>query len=73
MKACCQTVSVPANDAQQLMALVDHLIATRHITQPQYQLLTQLVLADGNIDEAERQQINRLFDAIRTGAIRVIY
>jgi uncharacterized membrane protein YebE (DUF533 family) len=31
-----------------------------------------MVMADGNIDEHERQQINRLFDAIQTGRIKVV-
>jgi hypothetical protein len=65
---------VPAqyNDAHTLVELVNQFIASRNISQRQYQTLSQLVLADGNIDEDERKQINRLFDAIQTGRIRVI-
>ncbi|MGF1458953.1 MAG: hypothetical protein ACFBSG_07985 [Leptolyngbyaceae cyanobacterium] len=56
----------------QLTEMVDRFIASRHINQQQYQDLTRLVLADGSIDEQERQQINRLFDAIRNGRIQVV-
>ena len=59
-------------DAHQLAQMVDQFIAARHITQAQYHLLSRLVLADGSIDEQERQQINRLFDAIQTGRIKVL-
>jgi len=31
-----------------------------------------LVLADGSVDEQELQQINRLFDAIQTGRVKVL-
>jgi len=43
----------------------------RYITQVQYQTLSALVLADGTVDEVERQQINRLFDAIQTGRVKI--
>ena len=52
--------------------LVDQLIKTKRITYTQYQSLSKLVLADGTVDEQERCQINRLFDAIQTGIIRIV-
>ncbi len=52
--------------------LVDQLIRTKRITYTQYQSLSKLVLADGTVDEQERRQINRLFDAIQAGAIRIV-
>lgn len=60
------------NEAHKLVELVDQFMAARNISHQQYQTLTQMVLADGNIDEHERRQINRLFDAIQAGRIRVI-
>jgi uncharacterized tellurite resistance protein B-like protein len=65
-------VSGAFDEAHQLVKLVDQFIASRNITQQQYQTLYQMVMADGNIDEHERQQINRLFDAIQTGRIKVV-
>jgi hypothetical protein len=61
-----------SDEAHRLVTLVDQFIATRKITHYQYRVLTEMVLADGNIDETERQQINRLFDAIQTGRVKVL-
>jgi uncharacterized membrane protein YebE (DUF533 family) len=61
-----------AEDAHKLVALVDQFIAARNVSHRQYRLLSAMVLADGSIDEHERQQINRLFDAIQTGLVKVV-
>lgn len=53
-------------------ALINQLIASRRITLRQYQELSAAVLADGSIDEQERYQINRLFDAIQNGAVKFV-
>lgn len=52
--------------------LVSQCIQARTITQSQYQELTALVLADGTVDESERKQVNRLFDAIQVGRVRIV-
>ncbi|MEM9809558.1 MAG: hypothetical protein AAF959_30285 [Cyanobacteria bacterium P01_D01_bin.56] len=52
--------------------LVDRLIVTKKISYQQYQDLSRMVMADGTVDEQERRQINRLFDAIQAGAVRII-
>ena len=52
--------------------LVDRLIRSKRITYTQYQTLSKMVLADGTVDEQERCQINRLFDAIQSGAVRIM-
>ena len=57
------------NDVTQL---VEQLIRSKRITYPQYQSLSKMVLADGTVDEQERRQINRLFDAIQAGAVRIV-
>ena len=62
----------PSNDMQELTALVDSCIAARNISYNQYQELSAMVLADGNIDDQERQQINRLFDAIQIGRVKIV-
>ena len=59
-------------DTRALSKLVDQLFAARKITQQQYQSLSQLVLADGSVDEEELRQINRLFDAVQNGRIKVV-
>ncbi len=66
------TMSGTFETGHQLSSLVDQFMASRNISQRQYRRLSQLVLADGSIDEQELREINRLFDAIQTGRIRVI-
>ncbi len=52
--------------------LVNQFIQARTISQAQYQELTTLVLADGTVDESERKQVNRLFDAIQSGRVKIL-
>lgn len=52
--------------------LVDQLITSRTISHREYQALYQTVMADGTVDESERRQINRLFDAIQVGMVKII-
>ena len=52
--------------------LVEQLIRAKRITYTQYQSLSKMVLADGTVDEQERRQINRLFDAMQAGAVRIL-
>ncbi|WP_239113050.1 hypothetical protein [Halomicronema sp. CCY15110] len=59
-------------DTCALTKLVEQLFSARKITQQQYQSLSQLVLADGSVDEEELRQINRLFDAVQNGRIKVV-
>ena len=51
---------------------VDKLLISRQISRQQYHQLSSAILADGEIDEEERYQINRLFDAIRAGQVRIV-
>ncbi|MDV3352734.1 hypothetical protein D0962_24580 [Leptolyngbyaceae cyanobacterium CCMR0082] len=59
-------------DENNVVQLVDQLIRAKRITYTQYQSLSKMVLADGTVDEQERRQINRLFDAIQAGGIRIV-
>lgn len=60
------------DDTTDLKALVTKLIAARNIKYRDYQRISELVLADGSVDEAERVEINRMFDAIRTGRVKIV-
>ncbi|MEM6254704.1 MAG: hypothetical protein AAF821_17455 [Cyanobacteria bacterium P01_D01_bin.156] len=64
-----QPAEVENNDVAEL---VEQLIRAKRLTYNQYQTLSKMVLADGTVDEQERCQINRLFDAIQAGAIRIM-
>ncbi|QQE65813.1 hypothetical protein GFS31_25030 [Leptolyngbya sp. BL0902] len=50
---------------------MNQVLESRYITQAQYQTLSSMVLADGTVDESERCQINRLFDAIQNGRVKI--
>lgn len=51
---------------------VEKIIVSRQITYRQYHQLSAAILADGKVDEEERRQINRLFDAIQRGYVKII-
>ncbi|MBX2862270.1 MAG: hypothetical protein KTR27_01840 [Leptolyngbyaceae cyanobacterium MAG.088] len=67
-----QRESTTATDENEVVQMVDQLIRSKRITYSQYQSLSKMVLADGTVDEQERCQINRLFDAIQSGFIRIV-
>lgn len=50
---------------------VEQLIISRQISSQQYHQLTAAILADGKVDEEERRQVNRLFDAIQNGYVKI--
>ncbi|HEY9607306.1 MAG TPA: hypothetical protein V6C85_37215 [Allocoleopsis sp.] len=52
--------------------VVEKIILSRQISYQQYHQLSAAILADGKVDEAERYQINRLFDAIQAGRVRIV-
>ncbi len=52
--------------------MVSRFIQSRKISRQDYQDLSERVLEDGAIDEEERLQINRLFDAIQDGMVKII-
>ncbi len=64
--------SLPLQPDCPITELVSQLIQARTISQAQYQELTALVLADGTVDESERRQVNRLFDAIQNGRVKIV-
>lgn len=51
---------------------VEKVIVSRQITYRQYHQLSAAILADGKVDEEERRQINRLFDAIQRGYVKIL-
>jgi uncharacterized membrane protein YebE (DUF533 family) len=65
-------MSNPSDATPDVSAMVDQMITARNISQRQYQQLSALVLADGTVDEQERRQINRLFDAIQMGMVKIV-
>lgn len=62
---------LPSQPSCPVTQLVDQVLQARSISQEQYQELSTIVLADGTVDETERKQINRLFDAIQNGRVKI--
>lgn len=61
-----------SSNSPSVTELVDTFIRTRRITHGEYLHLSEQVLADGTVDEQERRQINRLFDAIQGGMVKIV-
>jgi hypothetical protein len=52
--------------------MVGRFISARQISHREYHQLCAAILSDNQIDEDERTQINRLFDAIQSGQLKVV-
>lgn len=68
-------VAVESQERQTILNIaqfVEQLIVSRQISCKQYRQLSAAILADGEVDEEERRQINRLYDAIQAGKVKII-
>lgn len=59
-------------DTESIKDLVDRIIADGQITRSEQRFLNAAILKDGQIDPAEREQIERLFDMIYRGEIQAV-
>lgn len=57
--------------AGSIIQRVDTALAAGTISESEHEELLRLIHADGKIDEEEKQQLSRLFDARQSGALRV--
>ncbi len=55
-----------------IQQLVDRIISSGKMNRQDYSLLTSTVIADGEISDVERRQINRVFDYIQTGRLKLV-
>jgi hypothetical protein len=53
-------------------AIVNQIIASGEMSRQDHALLTSNVLNNGEIDEGEIRQINRIFDRIQTGRLKLV-
>lgn len=53
--------------------LVEQILESDQIRRLEHLQLTSAILSDKNITEEERRQINRIFDYIQTGRIKIVY
>jgi hypothetical protein len=52
--------------------IVDRILSSGRLSRQDHTLLTSTVLANGNINEGERRQINRVFDHVQTGRLKLL-
>ena len=53
--------------------VVEKILESEQIRRLEHLQLTSAILGDKNITEEERRQINRIFDYIQTGRIKIVY
>ena len=53
--------------------VVEQILESEQIRRLEHLQLTSAILSDKNITEDERRQINRIFDYIQTGRIKIVY
>ncbi len=66
----CKTINKQSEAA--VLKMVDRIIFSRKLSRQDHNLLTATVVADGEISENNRHQINRIFDRIQSGQLRLV-
>lgn len=64
--------SVYSQSETAIKAVVDRILRSGKLSPQDHALLTSVVLNGNDISEAERRQINRLFDQIQTGQLKLV-
>lgn len=52
--------------------LVEQIIRTGQMSHEQYALLAEAILADCRMSDEDRRQINRVFDSIQIGQLKLV-
>ncbi|HEY9700103.1 MAG TPA: hypothetical protein V6D10_22805 [Trichocoleus sp.] len=55
-----------------IRSIVSSILASGKITRKEHLQLSSAILADQSITDEERRQINRVFDYVQTGRLRVV-
>ncbi|MBD2359314.1 hypothetical protein H6G41_32830 [Tolypothrix sp. FACHB-123] len=61
--------SQPERGVQQI---VDRILSSGRMSRQDHSLLTSTVLANGNINDGDRRLINRVFDHVQTGQLKLM-
>ncbi|WP_339381927.1 hypothetical protein [Calothrix sp. FACHB-1219] len=56
----------------QLETVLDHIFAIRRITRQDQRLLMSTLLSKEDLNEQEKSQISRVFNALQSGLIKVV-
>lgn len=52
--------------------IVDRILSSGRMSRQDHTLLTSTVLANGDINDENRRQINRIFDHVQTGQLKLM-
>jgi hypothetical protein len=65
-------LTTATSNQMQLETVLEHIFAIRRITRHDQQLLMSTLLSKEDLNEQERLQISRVFDALQRGLIKVV-
>ncbi|MBD2357163.1 hypothetical protein H6G41_21485 [Tolypothrix sp. FACHB-123] len=65
-------LTTATSSQMQLETVLEHIFAIRRITRHDQQLLMSTLLSKEDLNEQERLQISRVFDALQRGLIKVV-
>ncbi|OUL29218.1 hypothetical protein [Nostoc sp. 106C] len=65
-------LTTATSSPMQLETVLEHIFAIRRITRQDQQLLMSALLSKEDLNEQERLQISRVFDALQRGLIKVV-
>ena len=64
-------VKVTSNSNLPLDRLIDRILGSGHISRQEYLHLASVLLSNQKATDKERRQINRIFDSIQTGRVKL--
>jgi hypothetical protein len=64
--------AIPGNRLGSTKALIQQVMDSGQMDQQQHLQLTSAILAGRHVTDEDRRQINRIFDCIQTGRIKLI-
>jgi hypothetical protein len=64
--------TVQSKGSTAIPQMVERIIATGHMNRQEHLQLTSAILSDYRITDEERRQINRVFDYIQTGRLKLV-
>lgn len=65
-------LTTTTSNQMQLETVLEHIFAIRRITRQDQHLLMSTLLSKEDLNEQERLQISRVFDALQRGLIKVV-
>jgi hypothetical protein len=64
--------TVNSQSAIGVKPIVDRILSSGRMSRQDHTLLTSTVLANGDINDEDRRQINRIFDHVQTGQLKLM-